>query len=81
MKITVEEMKCVQTSAYIPNDVFDVYKLQIDEEEINFKISMKILTEFLNIFGDDGSPSLKIVYKEIGSPLMLMWVIKKALPT
>lgn len=64
-------MKSVQTSAYIPQEFFESFHLY-QNEDFDLKISMKVLTEFLNIFGDDGNPCLKIVCNEIGSPLILM---------
>lgn len=72
LKLTVEEMKCIETSAYIPRDMFSSYHIETDEE-VKFKISLKVLTECLHIYGDDGNPSLKIAYKEFGSPLNLVY--------
>lgn len=75
LKVTVEEMKSVQTSTYIPSNVFTRYQINTeDEEPATFKISLKVLTECLNIFGDDGAPSLKIIYKDFGSPLSLVLI-------
>ncbi|CAH0553748.1 unnamed protein product [Brassicogethes aeneus] len=71
LKVTLEEMKCTETSAYLPCNLFTVYKLNSDEE-IKFKISLKTFTEILNIYGDDGNPSLKLSYKSVGSTLNLL---------
>lgn len=72
LKITVEEMKCVETSAYIPSSMFTRYYIN-PNEDIIFKISLKIFTECLHIFGDDGSPTLKLIYKGPGYPLSLLY--------
>ncbi|XP_018321800.1 cell cycle checkpoint protein RAD1-like isoform X2 [Agrilus planipennis] len=71
MKITVDDMKCVETSVYIPSNIFFVYKIKCDED-IVFKISHKVFTECLHIFGDDGNPSMKMSYKGPGFPLSLV---------
>ncbi|XP_060523924.1 cell cycle checkpoint protein RAD1 [Cylas formicarius] len=71
LKITVEEMKCIETSAYIPCNMFSMYHIDKNEECL-FKINLKTLTEILNIFGDDGNSSLKLSYKSPGSPLCLV---------
>ncbi|KAK9743608.1 Repair protein Rad1/Rec1/Rad17 [Popillia japonica] len=71
LKVTVEEMKCVETSAYIPASLFSSYHVDTTED-IQFKISLKVLTECLHIYGDDGSSSLKLSYEALGSPLCLV---------
>lgn len=72
-KVTVDDVKTIQTSAYIPNDVFVSYKLSTTSDEPEkFKISLKLFTEFLNMFGDDQNHLLKIIYKAYGSPLLLL---------
>ncbi|XP_019871032.2 cell cycle checkpoint protein RAD1 [Aethina tumida] len=71
LKVTLEEMKCIETSAYVPCNLFSMYQID-DKEDIMFKINLKTLTEVLNIFGDDGNPSLKLSYKSVGSPLSLL---------
>lgn len=73
LKVTIEEMKSVQTSTYIPSNVFSRYEVQSNDEEVaTFRISLKVFTECLNIFGDDGVPSLKLIYKHEGAPLSLV---------
>lgn len=74
LKVTLEEMKCIETSAYVPCNLFSMYQID-DKEDIMFKINLKTLTEVLNIFGDDGNPSLKLSYKSVGSPLSLLLVV------
>lgn len=72
-KVTVEDMKCSQNSAYIPSDVFTKYNFKSDEEHPEkFRVSLTSFTEVLNIFGDDTNHTLKIIYKAPGSPLALL---------
>jgi hypothetical protein len=71
LKLTLEEMKNVETSAYVPRNMFSTYRL-VEKQEIIFKISMKVFTECLNIYGDEGNPSVKLSYKAPGSPLCLV---------
>lgn len=70
LKVTLEEMKCVEISAYIPHTLFSSYEVD-SSQEIMFKVSFKTFVEILNIFGDDGNPSLQISYKNVGEPLCL----------
>ncbi|XP_030753111.1 cell cycle checkpoint protein RAD1 [Sitophilus oryzae] len=70
LKITVDEMRCIEASAYLPCNIFSAYA--IDNEDIIFKVNLKILTEILNIFGEDDHTSLKLSYKSAGSPLFLI---------
>lgn len=72
LKLTVEEMKCVETTAYIPCDMFSNYHIE-PNEDIKFKISLRVFTECLHIYGDDGNPSLKVSYKSVGAPLNLVY--------
>ncbi|KAK5650311.1 hypothetical protein RI129_001340 [Pyrocoelia pectoralis] len=71
LKVTIEEMRCVETSAYFPHSTFTSYYVN-PQEDIKFKISLKVLTDCLYIYGDDGSPCLKMTYKGPGSPLSLL---------
>lgn len=71
LKITTEEMKCTETSFYIPSNMFTSYLVNV-EVDVKFKISLKLFTECLYIYGDDGNPSLKMSYKDFGEPLSLM---------
>ncbi|CAH1173532.1 unnamed protein product [Phaedon cochleariae] len=72
LKATLDEMKCVETSAYIPATMFSMYQINSTSTDIIFKVSMKTLVEILNIFGDDGNPNLKLSYKSPGSPLCIV---------
>lgn len=47
LKITVEEAKCMQASAYLPIQLFEEFTLT---EDIIFKINLNILVECLSIF-------------------------------
>ncbi|KRT78655.1 hypothetical protein AMK59_8223, partial [Oryctes borbonicus] len=71
LKVTVEEMRCVETSAYIPACLFSSYYIDTTED-IKFKISLKVLTECLHIYGDESSSSLKLSYRSLGAPLCLV---------
>ncbi|KAL3279420.1 hypothetical protein HHI36_016931 [Cryptolaemus montrouzieri] len=70
LKLTLEEIKCTETSVYFPCNMFSTYEIY-STEDITFKISLKVFTECLNIFGDEGNPSLKLIYEDIGGPLCL----------
>lgn len=71
LKVTLEEMRCVEISSYIPVNMFSYYNIDSSSDVI-FKVSFKTFVEILNVFGDDGNPSLKISYKAAGEPLHLM---------
>lgn len=71
LKVTVEEMKSIETSVYIPAEIFTSYHID-PNEDVKFKISLKMFTECLNIFGDDNCPSLKLTYRSFGQPLCLV---------
>ncbi|CAG9559378.1 unnamed protein product [Danaus chrysippus] len=71
LKLTVEEGKCVQASAYIPADNFTEYHVR-DDVDVLFKINISVLTECLNIFGANEDSSLKMYYRCEGSPLLLV---------
>ncbi|XP_068623491.1 cell cycle checkpoint protein RAD1 isoform X2 [Battus philenor] len=71
LKLTVEEGKCVQASAYVPADNFTEYHIR-DDVDVMFKISIAVLAECLNIFGSGEESSLKMYYRCEGSPLLLV---------
>ncbi|XP_038215607.1 cell cycle checkpoint protein RAD1 [Zerene cesonia] len=71
LKLTVEEGKCVQASAYVPADNFTEYHVR-DDVDVVFKISIAVLTECLNIFGSGEESSLKMYYRCDESPLLLV---------
>lgn len=71
LKITLSDNKCSETSIYIPQSAFSTYKIK-DNSDVKFKVSLKVLTECLHIFGDEGHSMLKMSYKKLGDPLILM---------
>lgn len=71
LKITVEEMRSIETSIYIPSELFKTYNITT-EDDIKFKISLKIFAECLQIFGEDSNPILKMSYKGTAHPFSLM---------
>lgn len=71
LKVTLDEMRCIETCAYIPRNMFSMYHVG-EAEDIMFKINLKTLTDILNIFGDDSNPSLKLTYRTNGSPLCVV---------
>lgn len=65
LKITVEDSKCIQASAYISADVFEVYKLK---EDVIFRINLNVLVECLCMFwtsinSHGSSVALQLFYK------------------
>lgn len=71
LQLALEEMRCVETKVYIPNNMFATFRVD-SNVEIKFRISLKVFTECLHIFGEDGNPSLRMTYKGDGFPLCLM---------
>lgn len=71
LQITIDHMRCVEAKAYIPKDLFTTYYSD-PNHVVKFKLSLKILTECLHIYGDDANPSLKMTYKGPGHPLCLV---------
>jgi len=75
LKVTVEESKYAQASAFIQSSVFQEYSF--DEESATFKINLNALLECLHIFGSSGSEkssatALKMCYAGYGYPLKLL---------
>ncbi|XP_076760698.1 cell cycle checkpoint protein RAD1 isoform X1 [Xylocopa sonorina] len=74
LKVTVEDAKCVQASAYIPVQVFQVFNLK---EDVIFRINLNILVECLcmfwtNINCQGSSVSLQLFYKGTGHPVTIL---------
>ncbi|XP_049942135.1 cell cycle checkpoint protein RAD1-like isoform X1 [Schistocerca serialis cubense] len=69
LKVSVEDSKCVQLSAFIQAEVFEEYTLT--EEQVVLKINLAILIECLNIFGSHNT-ALKMSYRKYGFPLTLL---------
>lgn len=71
LKVTLEEMRFGEISSYIPATVFSSYEVDSSKEVI-FKVSFKTFVEILNIFGEEGNPTVKMSYEATGEPLHLM---------
>ncbi|XP_014474979.1 PREDICTED: cell cycle checkpoint protein RAD1 isoform X2 [Dinoponera quadriceps] len=72
LKITVEDAKCMQASAYIPSTIFHEFELK---EDVIFSISLSILVECLCMFwpsSQEDSVTVQIFYKGTGHPLSVI---------
>ncbi|XP_071559205.1 cell cycle checkpoint protein RAD1 [Temnothorax nylanderi] len=72
LKITVEDAKCMQASAYIPSRVFDEFELK---EDVTFSLSLNILVECLCMFwptSQEDSVNVQIFYKGTGYPVSVI---------
>ncbi|XP_067015316.1 cell cycle checkpoint protein RAD1 [Anabrus simplex] len=69
LKVTVEDAKSIQASAFMQEEIFEPYTLLV--EQVVFKINLTVLIECLNIFGSN-STALKMCYQGYGSPLRLI---------
>ncbi|XP_012063913.1 PREDICTED: cell cycle checkpoint protein RAD1-like [Atta cephalotes] len=72
LKITVEDAKCMQASAYIPSTVFDEFELK---EDVTFSLSLNILVDCLCMFwptSQEDSVTVQIFYKGTGYPLSII---------
>ncbi|KAJ9576900.1 hypothetical protein L9F63_006518, partial [Diploptera punctata] len=69
LKVTVEDSKCVQASAFIQKEVFQRYEL--NDEQVAFKVNLTVLVECLNIFGGSAT-ALKMRYQGYGAPLIML---------
>ncbi|OAD57181.1 Cell cycle checkpoint protein RAD1 [Eufriesea mexicana] len=74
LKVTVEDAKCMQASAYIPIRVFQVFNLK---EDVIFKINLNVLVECLcmfwgNINSQGNSVALQLCYKGNGHPVTVL---------
>ena len=77
LKITVEESKYLQASAFVQASVFQEYTF--NEESATFRINLTVLIECLHIFGTTkdgggGVTALKMCYGGHGCPLKLLLV-------
>ena len=76
LKVTVEEGKYVQASAFIQSSIFQEYHFV--EESATFQINLSVLLECLHIFGASTSKeygsytALKMCYAGHGTPLQLL---------
>jgi cell cycle checkpoint protein len=73
MKITVEDSRCLQGSAYIGLNAFREYKRapNATDENLQFCIGLKVMAQILTEFASDES-SMKILYKGPGAPFVLV---------
>ncbi|XP_043253452.1 cell cycle checkpoint protein RAD1-like isoform X2 [Colletes gigas] len=74
LKVTVEDTKCMQASAYIPSYVFQEFELK---EDVIFQINLNILVECLcmfwsNINSQGSSVALQLFYKGTGHPVTVL---------
>ncbi|XP_076642109.1 cell cycle checkpoint protein RAD1 isoform X1 [Halictus rubicundus] len=74
LKVTVEDAKCMQASAYIPSRVFQEFILK---EDVIFRINLNILVECLcmfwsNINSQGHSVALQLFYKGTGHPVTVL---------
>ncbi|XP_048506176.1 cell cycle checkpoint protein RAD1 [Athalia rosae] len=74
LKVTVEDAKCMQASAYIPSVVFEEFNLK---QDVIFRINLSVLVECLSMFwGDintqDSSVALQLFYEGIGHPVTVL---------
>ncbi|CDS42360.1 cell cycle checkpoint protein rad1 [Echinococcus multilocularis] len=73
VKVTVEDAKCVQGSAFMQSEMFQDYK--ITQPIIAFKINLNVLLDCLSVFGVNNNNSLTSVilcYKDYGGTLDLL---------
>ncbi|XP_066585996.1 cell cycle checkpoint protein RAD1 [Prorops nasuta] len=74
LKVTVEDAKCMQASAYLPTYIFEEFTLL---EDIIFKINLNVLVECLCMFWSsihlsDSSVALQLYYKGAGHPVTIL---------
>ncbi|XP_076224856.1 cell cycle checkpoint protein RAD1 isoform X1 [Nomia melanderi] len=74
LKLTVEDVKCMQASAYIPSHVFQEFTLQ---EDVIFRINLNVLVECLcmfwsNINSQGSSVTFQLFYKGTGYPVTVL---------
>ncbi|XP_023245775.1 cell cycle checkpoint protein RAD1 [Copidosoma floridanum] len=74
LKITVEEAKCMQASAYIPIKLFEEFTLT---EDIIFRINLNVFVECLSMFwpsinAQGSAVALEMHYKGEGHPVTIL---------
>ncbi|CAG0894791.1 unnamed protein product, partial [Cyprideis torosa] len=75
LKVTVEEARCVQATAFLAEELFAEY--EIVNKSLSFCVNLRVLLDCLTIFGESTlpgspSPSLKLCYAGTGHPLVLL---------
>ncbi|XP_011684612.1 PREDICTED: cell cycle checkpoint protein RAD1 [Wasmannia auropunctata] len=72
LRITVEDAKCMQATAYIPTTVFDEFELK---EDVTFSLSLNILVECLCMFwptSQEDAVAVQMFYKGTGYPVSVI---------
>ncbi|XP_058805989.1 cell cycle checkpoint protein RAD1 [Phymastichus coffea] len=73
LKITVEDAKCMQASAYLPAGLFEPFLIK---EDIIFRINLNILVECLSMFwqsiNSGSTVSMEMHYKGKGHPVTVL---------
>ncbi|XP_063242126.1 cell cycle checkpoint protein RAD1 isoform X2 [Bacillus rossius redtenbacheri] len=69
LRITVEDARSVQASAFVQSEMFQEYLVQ--DDQVIFKIHLGVLVECLSIFGG-AATTVKMRYQGYGSPLTLL---------
>ncbi|KAF4516869.1 hypothetical protein B566_EDAN014367 [Ephemera danica] len=76
LKITVEDLKCIQANAFIQVEIFQEYHLNDSDGPVTFSLDLNVLLECLNIFGaatlHNVSTALKLCYRGHGYPVQLL---------
>lgn len=70
IKAVVEESKYVQASIYVTRSCFSEYRL-LGNEQVSVRLNLTVVTDCLSIFASPEC-SMKIIYKGIGAPLVLV---------
>jgi len=71
IKVTVEEMRCVQSTAYINSLAFHEYHLRDSDEQVAFRVNLTHVVTCLKVHSKSGA-SLKLSYRGHGFPLELI---------
>ncbi|XP_015515788.1 cell cycle checkpoint protein RAD1 [Neodiprion pinetum] len=74
LKVTVEDAKCMQASAYIPTEIFEEFNLK---EDVIFRINLSVLVECLCMFWGEintqgSSVALQLFYRGVGYPVTVL---------
>lgn len=77
IKVTVEDMKCLQANAYLEISLFDEYKIsrKPNEDFVKFTGNLSVILDCLSILYNSttgGVTALIISYKGEGHPIKLL---------
>ncbi|KAK6643776.1 hypothetical protein RUM43_000039 [Polyplax serrata] len=77
IKVTVEDMKCLQANAYLEVSLFEKYNVtkKPDEDFVKFTVNLSVVLDCLSILhnsGVGGATALVITYKGEGYPIILL---------